>query len=113
METCQFTYNRRVTYLPLTTLGIERPWEDMRKEFGYKGNGVPGATYYKTISKDGPEGFAVVNENIVYYYEYDDWHRYNTARDIRYGTIDLTDANPTRAKTDEEDKDYFDRVHTA
>jgi hypothetical protein len=87
MNTCEFYYIRRRDSLPILARGIEKAWSELQVEFGRTGPGYPGATYYKTISPEGPELFAVVNKKWVLYHDKDKWHRYTTACDLKYGTI--------------------------
>ena len=107
MDTCQFSFVQRTTYLPVTALGFEQSWEEIKVAFGYHGPGYPGATYYKTISLRGPEMFAVVNNEWVLYYEDEQWHRYISATDIKLGRMNIMLAEPERAKTEEESQTYF------
>ena len=97
MDTCQFSYVQRTTFLPVTALGFEQSWEQLKVEFNYHGSGCPGATYYKTISCRGPELFAVVNNAWVLYYENEQWHRYISATDIRFGRMNTMLDEPERA----------------
>jgi hypothetical protein len=39
-----------------------------------------------------------VNDDTVFYHRDDKWHRYITAKDIRFGMLQSKDLNPTRAK---------------
>ncbi|CAF1115825.1 unnamed protein product [Rotaria sp. Silwood1] len=83
--------------MPKRALGIERSWEELKKEMGRTGSGYPGAIYFKTISVQGPQLFAVVNQNLVLYHDCGKWHRYITACDIKFGTIESSNPNPERA----------------
>ena len=87
MNTCEFYFIRRRDNLPIQTTGIEKSWSELQLEFGRTGPGYPGATYYKTISSEGPELFAVVNKKWVLYHDEGKWHRYITACDIKFETI--------------------------
>ena len=86
MDTCQFTYISRDDFMPKRALGIERSWEELKEELGRTGPGYPNAIYFKTISVDGPQLFAVVNDNSVFYHDHGQWHRYISAFDIRFGS---------------------------
>ncbi len=86
--------------MPKQVLGIERSWEELKEELGRKGPGYPGATYFKTISYEGPQLFAVVNDDSVFYQEHGQWHRYITAYDIKFDRIESIDTNPKRATSD-------------
>ena len=87
MNTCEFYYIRRRDNLPIQAKGIEKSWSELQREFGRNGSGYPGATYFKTISPEGPELFAVVNKKWVLYHDGGKWHRYITACDIKFDTI--------------------------
>ena len=87
--------------MPKRVWGIERSWEELKEEFGRTGPGYPDATYFKTISYDGPQLFAVVNDDSVLYHDRGQWHRYITARDIKFSTVESSDTNPKRATSDE------------
>lgn len=87
MNICEFYFIRRRDNLPIQAKGIEKSWTELQKEFGRKGPGYPDATYYKTISPEGPELFAVVNKKWVLYHDGGKWHRYITACDIKFETI--------------------------
>lgn len=108
MDTCQFSYIQRTTYLPITALGFEQSWEQLKVEFDYHGPGYPGAICYKTISLRGPELFAVVNNEWVLYYENEQWHRYISAIDIKLGRMNMMLDEPERATTEEQNQAYFD-----
>ena len=111
MDTCQFSYIQRTTFLPVTALGVERSWEQLQEEFDYHGPGYPGATYFKTISLRGPELFALVNNTWVLYYENETWHRYLSATNIKLGRMNMMPVEPRQAKTEEESQAYFDMVN--
>jgi hypothetical protein len=87
--------------MPKRALGIERSWEELKEEMGRTGPGYPGAIYFKTISVQGPQLFAVVNDDSVFYHDHGKWHRYITAYDIKFGTIESTNPNPTRAMSED------------
>ena len=87
MDTCEFCYISRQTHLLVRAWGVERSWEDLKIEFGRSGEGLPGATYYKRTSPQGPELFAVIDENQVYYHDEGGWHRYITATDVKFGRM--------------------------
>ena len=98
MDTCQFTYISRDDFMPKRAMGIERSWEELKEELDRTGPACyPGAIYFKTISVTGPQLFAVVNDNSVFYHEGGHWYRYVTAFDIKFGTMSSEDPNPPRA----------------
>jgi hypothetical protein len=87
--------------MPKQVLGIEHSWEELKEELGRTGTGYPGATYFKTISYQGPQLFAVVDDNSVFYHDHGQWYRYITACDIKFGRIESSNTNPKRATNDE------------
>ncbi len=95
-DTCTFSYVASKDFAPRTTTGIERTWLDLKIEFSRKGEGLPGAKYYKTISEKGPELFAVKPDQTVWYHDADKWHRYQTATDVKYNKIHSADLAPER-----------------
>ena len=108
MEACQFSYVQRNTFLPVTALGFETSWEELKAEFKYHGPGYPGAAYYKTISFKGPESFAVVNNEWVLYYENEGWHRYISGTDVKLRRMNMLPTQLERATTEEQSKAYFE-----
>jgi hypothetical protein len=109
MDTCEFSYISRTTNLPARALGIERAWDDLKAEFNRSGPGIPGATYYKTISVQGPQLFAVVDEKRVYYHDNGEWNRYITATDVKSSQMNTTDGLQ-RATTAEESQRLSDKI---
>ena len=87
--------------MPKRVVGIERSWEELKEELGRTGPGCPGAFHFKTISYQGPQLFAVVNDNSVFYHDQGQWYRYITACDIKFGTMESSNPNPDRATSDE------------
>ena len=107
MDTCQFSYISLKTNLPTTALGVERAWDSLKAEFNRSGPGIPGANYYKTISFSGPQLFAVVDKNRVFYHDCGEWHRYITATDVKFGQMNIT-IEPQRATTEDETPAFSD-----
>jgi hypothetical protein len=99
MDTCQFSYIRKKDDTKRTALGVEQSWEVLCVKLDREGPGLAGGTHYFTISIDGPELFAVdANGTNVYYHDEGQWHRYITACDIKFGTMDDADMGcPPRA----------------
>ncbi|CAF1093827.1 unnamed protein product [Rotaria magnacalcarata] len=93
-DTCTFSYIAAKDSSPKIATGIERAWFDLKLEFKRRGEGLPGAKYYKTISVQGPQLFAVRMDQTVWYHDADIWHKYITARDIKYGKMQSSDLNP-------------------
>jgi hypothetical protein len=95
-DTCTFSYVALKDSAPRTTKGIERSWLDLKIEFNRQGEGLPGAKYYKTISEQGPQLFAVKLDQTVWYHDANKWHRYQTATDVKYDKMHSEDLNPDR-----------------
>jgi hypothetical protein len=106
MNICEFYYIRRRDNLPVQAKGIEKSWSELQQEFNRKGPGYPDATYYKTISLEGPELFAVVNKKWVLYHDGGKWHRYITACDIKFETISGNKSNSTPMSNEPEDESW-------
>lgn len=106
MNICEFYYIRRRDNLPIQAKGIEKTWAELQREFGRIGPGYPGATYFKTISPEGPELFAVVNEKWVLYHDGGKWHRYITACDIKVQSIRDNKSNGKQAIDQDEDDSW-------
>jgi hypothetical protein len=102
MDTCQFSFISKRTYLEVTARGVERSWDDLKIECDRSGPGIPGATYYKRLGTAGPELFAVLDENQVFYHDAGEWHKYITARNVRFGQ-QVVEAYPTKQSRDIED----------
>jgi hypothetical protein len=79
--------------MPKRVLGIERSWEELKEEMCRTDPGYPGAIYFKTISVQGPQLFAIVNDDSVFYHDLRKWHRYITACDIKFGTMESSNPN--------------------
>lgn len=106
MNTCGFYYIRRQDNLPIHVKGIETSWFELQVEFGRTGPGYPDATYYKRISDEGPELFAVVNKKWVLYHDEGKWHRYITACDLKFDTI-LDNKLPSKQTIDRHEDDSW------
>lgn len=100
MDTCQFTYIARETDAKRTAVGVEQSWEVLSVKLNRQGPGLPGGTHFFTTSVEGPELFAVDSTGANVYYHHDgQWHRYISANDIQFGTIDDNGMGcPLRAK---------------
>lgn len=85
MDTCEFVYISRMDSKPKHVVGIEQSWEELKRDLKRSGSGYPNALYYKTISPEGPQLFAVVNEKLVLYHENEQWHQYITACNVKFG----------------------------
>jgi hypothetical protein len=89
MDTCQFTYVAKKDDLKKTAVGVEQSWDVLCVKLNREGPGLSGGTHYFTISVEGPELFAVdASGSNVYYHHEGQWHRYITACDIKFDTID-------------------------
>ncbi|CAF4214800.1 unnamed protein product, partial [Rotaria sp. Silwood2] len=92
-DTCTFSYIAAKDSAPKTATGIERSWLDLKIEFSRQGEGLAGAKYYKTISPEGPQLFAVKFDETVWYHDQNRWHKYQTARDIHYNILASANSN--------------------
>jgi hypothetical protein len=81
---CTFTYVSAKDFSLKTVNGVETSWINLKIEFNLQGQDLPGARYYKKTSAEGPFIFAVRPDQSVWYFDDDQWYRYQTARDIRY-----------------------------
>ncbi|CAF1035530.1 unnamed protein product [Adineta ricciae] len=95
-DTCTFSYISIRDCQPKIATGIERAWLDLKLEFSRQGEGLAGAKYYKTVSLQGPQLFAVKFDQTVWYHDNNEWHRYITATDIKYGVSYVPELNPRR-----------------
>lgn len=107
MNTCEFYYIRRRDNLPIRAKGIEKSWTELQQEFGRDGPGYPGATYYRTISLEGPQLFAVVNKKWVLYHDNGKWHRYISACDLKFETIHENELNPKQTSAQQQDESWI------
>ena len=105
MDICQFSYISNRTNLEVTARGTERAWDDLKIECGRSGPGIAGATYYKRLGTTGPELFAVLNENQVFYHDLGQWYKYITARDIVFSRQD--DNRHPFSRNHENDEDRY------
>jgi hypothetical protein len=115
-DTCTFSYVAAKDFAPRTTTGIERSWLDLKLEFNRQGEGLPGATYYKTISEQGPQLFAVRPDQTVWYHDENKWHKYITATNVTYDKVRSKDLNPIRptpgSPVDDDDEPGFGQEDT-
>ena len=95
-DTCTFSYIAKRDWAPKTAVGVESTWLALKLEFNRQGEGLPGARYYKTISKQGPQLFAVKLDETVWYHDDNKWHKYLTATDIKYDILHSPNLNPQR-----------------
>jgi hypothetical protein len=107
MDTCQFNYINRRTRLETTARGVERSWDDLKVECHREGPGIPGATYYKRLGTAGPELFAVMNENEVFYHDEGEWYQYATATNILFGRQGGEPHAPTRDLKNANDEERY------
>jgi hypothetical protein len=109
-DTCTFSYISAKDFAPKTATGVERSWLDLKLEFSHQGEGLPGARYYKTISVQGPELFAVKHDQTVWYHDQNKWRKYIPATNIKYDKIHSNNLDPNRstvAPTDDDDEPHF------
>jgi hypothetical protein len=72
--------------MPKHVLGIEQSWEELKRDLARAGPSCPGTIYLKTISAQGPEIFAVMNDEKVFYHEDGKWYQFITAYNIKFET---------------------------
>ncbi|CAF1360858.1 unnamed protein product [Adineta steineri] len=91
MNTCSFTFFSLRTNLPCRVTGIERTWDYLKAEFDREGDGLSELTakYFETMGP-GPLLFAVVDQS-VYYHDQQQWHKYKSAFDIVFDTINISE----------------------
>ncbi|UJR11376.1 hypothetical protein I4U23_015556 [Adineta vaga] len=111
-DTCTFNFISKRDGQPKTATGIEQSWLDLKIEFSRQGEGLPGATYYKTISLQGPQLFAVKPDQTVWYHDENRWFKYRTATAIKYDRLYGEDLFPRRdtfasTTTEEDDEPNF------
>lgn len=83
IEICQFTFIGAQTLKIMNVTGRESSWYDLKRQFNRQGGKLNfPASYYRKISDNGPELFAIRNDRSVYYQNDSEWHKYTTARDI-------------------------------
>ena len=104
MDRCQFTYIAKKDDLKKTAVGVEQSWDALCVRLNREGPGLPDGTHCFTTSVEGPELFAVdASRENVYYHHDGQWHRYITAENIQFDTIDDADMSyPTRAVATEQ-----------
>jgi hypothetical protein len=83
--------------MPKRALGIEQSWEELQRDLGRTGPGCSDALYFKSVSTQGPQLFAVVNDNSVFYHDNGQWYQYITAYDIKLGAMESNNSNVSRA----------------
>ena len=77
--------------------GVESSWYDLKRDFDREGTiCARGASYYRTISVQGPFLFAVVKEKYVFYHDAGNWTQYNTATNVTLGVINSSSLHPLR-----------------
>lgn len=86
---CMFTYENR-SEITCTALGLVYSWSNLCVEYNRIGPQCPtsNAVHFKTISTLGPKLFAVSIDTLkVFYHENSQWHQYESARNVRLGTL--------------------------
>jgi hypothetical protein len=74
-----------------TAIGILHSWAELSVEFDRQGPACPAINvlHFKTISPLGPKLFAVSLDTFNVFYHLDDqWHQYQSARNVRLGTLE-------------------------
>jgi hypothetical protein len=89
---CVFTYESdRDWGVTRTALGIACSWAILCNEFHRQGPPCPATNviHFRTISILGPKLFAVNLNNLkVFYHDGSQWHQYQSARNVRLGTLE-------------------------
>jgi hypothetical protein len=97
LETCSFNYISEMGNASRHATGVESSWYDLKREFDRKGESCrPGASYYRTISVEGPFLFAVVKGKYVFYHDGGKWTQYESATNVTFGVIKSSDLHPPR-----------------
>ncbi|CAF0982504.1 unnamed protein product [Adineta ricciae] len=86
-EICEFIFvsNRSTDRTIVHAQGIESSWYDLKRKLHREGDAYDmAASYYqKTRQKDrGPELFAIINNDTVFYHHNNQWITYNSARNV-------------------------------
>ncbi|CAF0914904.1 unnamed protein product [Adineta ricciae] len=86
-EICEFIFlsNKTADRTIVYAQGIESSWYDLKRKLHREGDAYDmAASYYqKTRQKDrGPELFAIINSDTVFYHHNNQWHMYNSARNV-------------------------------
>ncbi|CAF1315969.1 unnamed protein product [Adineta steineri] len=84
---CAFTYNSNLG-VARTILGVFDLWSNLCMEFNRNGPSCPvrNAVHFRRVSLVGPELFAVCLDTLQVFHNYEDqWHQYQSARNIRFG----------------------------
>jgi hypothetical protein len=98
LDTCQFNFTSMVDLRTKQVIGIESSWYDLKREFSREGDGCKQrASYYRTISADGPQLFAVDDDHAVYYHHDDVWSLYLSGRILKFGIMNSVDPHPPRS----------------
>ncbi|CAF1538367.1 unnamed protein product [Adineta steineri] len=84
---CALTYNSNLG-VARTILGVFDLWSNLCMEFNRNGPSCPvrNAVHFRRVSLVGPELFAVCLDTLQVFHHYEDqWHQYQSARNIRFG----------------------------
>ncbi|CAF1555602.1 unnamed protein product, partial [Adineta steineri] len=84
---CVFTYNSNLG-VARTILGVFDLWSNLCMEFNRNGPSCPvrNAVHFRRVSLVGPELFAVCLDTLqIFCHDQDQWHQYQSARNIRFG----------------------------
>ncbi|UJR18267.1 hypothetical protein I4U23_005170 [Adineta vaga] len=100
LDTCSFNYTSEMANQSRRATGVESSWHDLKYQFSRTGESCrPGATYYRTISFQGPYLFAVVDNNYVFYHDAGKWTQYESANSITFGIIHSPTLHPERVSS--------------
>lgn len=88
VESCEFTFTSKIDLRVVRARGTEASWDDLKEQFDRKGPHCgPSALYYRTESARGPQLFAIIGNDSVYYHEDSLWEKYLSARDIQCSLV--------------------------
>ncbi|CAF1273868.1 unnamed protein product [Adineta steineri] len=98
LDTCSFNYTSNMYNETRHATGIESSWYDFKHEFDRIGDSCgSGASYYRTISVEGPLLFAVIKDKYVFYHDAGKWAQYRSANNVTFGVLKLTSLHPRRS----------------
>ncbi len=95
-EICEFTFISKMDFQLVHAKGIESSWYDLKRKFHREGAECNStASYYEKTNKEdrGPQLFAIVNNNAVFFHDKGVWEKYNSAKDIRCNIKPWSDRN--------------------
>ena len=65
--------------------GMESSWRELKSKYERRGSHPhPDALYYEKMSLRGPQLFAIVGNDTVFYHDNDIWFKYRSEDNIRF-----------------------------